>query len=445
MRSADAQILHQALDYLAQVIQWRMDAYFHPDRSIGSLPEQPEALFATNTPLTQFMRTHRLNTAEQLTLLMAMTPHLQPDFYDQHITAQLPQAGDYPQLGGWRGKLHRGFLPTGETVLFMLGGNQFADRLQLQQIFSEDHLFAHERILYLEPTADGEPWMSGKLVMTQDYVDLFTQGHFSRPHFSIQFPAQRLTTDMEWDDLVLNMQTLEQIHDLQAWIHHSSTLLYDWGMKKRFRLGYRALFYGPPGTGKTLTASLLGKYTGRDVYKIDLSMVVSKFIGETEKNLSNLFARAENKDWILFFDEADALFSKRTNVRDAHDKYANQEVSYLLQRVENYNGLVILSSNFKSNIDEAFIRRFQAIIHFPLPNTKERLQLWEMAFPVQLELASTVNLSELATTYELSGADIMNIVQHCCLRALQHNNAIIHQDDLLIAIKREFSKAGKIV
>jgi SpoVK/Ycf46/Vps4 family AAA+-type ATPase len=174
----------------------------------------------------------------------------------------------------------------------------------------------------------------------------------------MNFPAQRITTEMEWKDLVLNEQTLAQIEELHAWINHSSTLLYDWGMKRQFKLGYRVLFYGPPGTGKTLTASLLGKYTGKDVYKIDLSMVVSKFIGETEKNLSSLFTKAESKDWILFFDEADALFSKRTNVRDAHDKYAHQEVSYLLQRVENYDGLVILSSNLKSNIDDAFIRRF---------------------------------------------------------------------------------------
>ncbi|NEQ55238.1 MAG: ATP-binding protein, partial [Leptolyngbya sp. SIO3F4] len=317
--------------------------------------------------------------------------------------------------------------------------------LLYQHLFSADHLFSDQRILYLEPVPDGEPRMSGKLIMTQDYVDWFTQGKFSRPQFSVNFPAQRITTEMNWEDLVLNAQTFEQINDLKAWIDHGKTLLYDWGMKKTLKLGYRVLFYGPPGTGKTLTASLLGKYTGKDVYKIDLSMVVSKFIGETEKNLANLFARAESKDWILFFDEADALFGKRTNVRDAHDKYANQEVSYLLQRVENYDGLVILSSNLKSNIDEAFIRRFQAIINFPMPSSKERLQLWKMAFPAQLSLASSVDLVQLSTNYELSGADIMNIVQYCCLQMLKHNKQELNQEDVLAAIKREFSKAGKII
>ena len=454
MRLPDIHTLQTALNYLTEVIQWRMDSYFNDKgQAKVAMPSPPDEWLTPETPLPWFIRKYQLDTAAQLTLLIALVPHLQPDFFDRLIVTQLPQAGDYPQIGGWRGKSHRGFLPTGETVLFILGGSQFADtpleslrdRLRFQEVFSEEHPFARDRVLYLDPPAEGEPLMSGKLVMTQDYIDLFTQGHFSRPHFSMGFPAQRITTEMEWEDLVLNAQTLQQIRDLEGWITHGSTILYEWGMKKNLKLGYRVLFHGPPGTGKTLTATLLGKYTGKDVYKIDLSMMVSKFIGETEKNLANLFARAESKDWILFFDEADALFGKRTNVRDAHDKYANQEVSYLLQRVENYDGLVILSSNFKSNIDEAFLRRFQSLIQFPIPNPKERLQLWQMAFPSQVRLAESVDLTQLSTTYDLTGSDIMNVVQHCCLQALQHDYTVIHTEDILNAIKREFSKAGKMM
>jgi hypothetical protein len=450
----DIQTLQTALNYLAQVIQWCLNSHFsNNEQERATMPSPPDEWLTRETPLTCFIRQHQLDITAQLTLLIALAPHLQPDFFDQLIMAQLPQAGDYPQIGGWRGKSHRGFLPTGETVLFILEGSQFSDtpkeslrqRLHLQQLFSEDHTFAREGVLYLAPPAEGEPLMSGKLLMNQDYIDLFIQGHFSRPHFSMRFPAQRITTEMEWEELVLNAQTLQQIRDLEAWIIHGPTILYEWGMKKKLKLGYRSLFYGPPGTGKTLTASLLGKYTGKDVYKVDISMMVSKFIGETEKNLANLFARAESKDWILFFDEADALFGKRTNVRDAHDKYANQEVSYLLQRVENYDGLVILSSNFKSNIDEAFIRRFQSIIQFPMPNAKERLQLWQMAFPSQVRLADVVDLPQLSATYELTGSDIMNVVQYCCLQALRQGDTVIHLENLLDAIKREFSKAGKMI
>lgn len=438
--------LETALTYLQEVIQSRISTYFDDKiPAIATIPNPPDGWLRADSSLCHFIHQHQLDSIEQLTLLIALAPHLQPDFFDRLITNQLPQPGDYPQIGGWRGKSHRGFLPTGETVLFLLGGDRFSDRLRLQYLFSEEHPFARDRILYLDPPPEGEPRMSGKLVIAQDYIDLFTHGHFSRPHFSLNFPAQRITTEMAWDDLVLNPQTLQQIHDLEAWITHGRTILYDWDMKRKLKLGYRVLFHGPPGTGKTLTARLLGKYTGKDVYKIDVSMVVSKFIGETEKNLANLFAKAESKDWILFFDEADALFGKRTNVRDAHDKYANQEVSYLLQRVENYDGLVILASNFKSNIDDAFIRRFQSIIHFPLPNAKERLQLWQLAFPPQLKLAQSIDLSHLSSSYELTGADIMNVVQQCCLQGLQRDDPLISHPDLLQAIKRELTKAGKVL
>jgi len=175
-------------------------------------------------------------------------------------------------------------------------------------------------------------------------------------------------------------------------------------MKSRIKPGFRVLFSGPPGTGKTLTASLLGKYTKCDVFRIDLSLVVSKYIGETEKNLSKLFDRAENEDWILFFDEADALFGKRTGVRDAHDKYANQEVSYLLQRIESHSGLVILATNMKNNIDSAFTRRFNSIIEFEILSTPERLILWGNNIPKNIKLDKDVNLEELSRKFEVNGA-----------------------------------------
>lgn len=266
------------------------------------------------------------------------------------IQGALPRAGDFPQIGGSRGKSFRGFLPTGETALFLLAGKDAAKRVELHHLFSENHLFAKEHILWLEEVPEGEPRMSGRIILSQDYVDLFTTGRVAQPRFSINFPAELLETELEWEDLVLHSDTLEQIKELEDWVRHGKTLMNDWEMHRKLKPGYRVLFHGPPGTGKTLTASLLGKYTCRDVYRIDLSTVVSKYIGETEKNLANLFSRANNKDWILFFDEADALFGKRTSVRDAHDKYANQEVSYLLQRLEHYNGLVILVTNIKSNI-----------------------------------------------------------------------------------------------
>lgn len=393
----------------------------------------------------RFVSANNLHPAEIVTLLLALAAHIKPDIFDNIFSELLPKPGDFPQLGGVRSQTSRVFLPTGETAVFLLAGDDLDQRFEVQRMFSPEHFFARKRILWLDDVPPGEPVLSGKIILNPEYIELFTLGQVSAPRFSMNFPAERLETPMEWNDLILGELTATQIGEIQAWLLHGNTLLYEWGMAKRIKPGYRALFHGPPGTGKTLTAALLGKHTGREVYRIDLSMVISKFIGETEKNLANLFAKAENKDWILFFDEADALFGKRTNVRDAHDKYANQETAYLLQRIESYNGLVVLASNFKSNIDDAFMRRFQSVIHFPMPNQSERLQLWKKSFPADKIGLNGINLESIAHRYELSGASILNIVQFCCLRSLNRGDNQILESDVREGLIKEFNKEGKIV
>lgn len=279
--------------------------------------------------------------------------------------------------------------------------------------------------------------------MSEEYADYLITGVFGRPDYSPDFPAKLSTTKMIWDDLVLHPFTAEQIEDIKRWLHYHHILEADPNLSRKISVGFRILFYGSPGTGKTLTATLMGKEFKREVYRIDLSQIVSKYIGETEKNLSKIFDRAQNKDWILFFDEADALFGKRTSVQSAHDKYANQETAFLLQRIEDFPGLIILASNFKSNIDEAFLRRFHAIIHFPMPNAQERLKLWEQSLPGAIQYNEELQLAKLAADYEISGAAIINVMQYACLRALARENKTLHHQDLLEGIKREIRKKDK--
>ncbi len=340
---------------------------------------------------------------------------------------------------------HRGVIPTGETAQFILAGDNLVNRLQVQRMLGGGHWFARQRVLWLEAVQEGEPAMSGRLILAPEVVELLTVGAVSKPRFSSAFPAELLETEMEWDDLVLNADTRRQIRDIEHWTVHKDTLLRDWGMGRKMKPGYRALFYGPPGTGKTLTATLLGKQTGLEVYRIDLSRVVSKFIGETEKNLANLFDKAENKQWILFFDEADALFGKRTDIRDAHDKYANQEVAYLLQRIESYNGLVILATNQRGNIDDAFVRRFQAMIHFPLPGVAEREAIWRKSMPPQIALADDLRWPAVAASHELSGAGILNICHYCALQVLANDNIALSAAALEAGVMREYVKEGRVV
>lgn len=220
----------------------------------------------------------------------------------------------------------------------------------------------------------------------------------------MELPLHHMTTQKHWADIVLNSSTLQQIDQLRSWLAQHAGLV---NQKNKLKDGYLVLLYGPGGTGKSTAASILAKEISTDIYRVDLAATVSKYIGETEKNLARLFDTAEQKGWILFFDEADALFGKRTEVKDSHDRYANLDVNYVLQRIENYNGLVILASNMKSNIDDAFIRRFQSIIHFPPPTQEERKRIWEITLADSALLNNETKLNDLAETYELTPASIV--------------------------------------
>ena len=431
-------------NFLKQLISDRLRHHFGQELD-EELLYAPPPMLDEKTTLGRFVAHHKMNREEYILLLLSLVPHLYPGFFERLIQENMPNGGDFPEFGGIKSTTYRGFLPTGETVLFVLAGMDWAKRAEMMYLFSSEHWLSKEKILTIESVAAAEPRLSGRLVLDAEYVELFTTGRVSLPNLTMRFPAEHLTTQLEWNDLVLNEQTTAQVRELESWVRHNNTLLYDWGMIRTLKAGYRVLFTGPPGTGKTMTATLIGKYTKLNVFRIDLSMVVSKYIGETEKNLSILFEKARHKNWILFFDEADALFGKRTNVRDAHDKYANQEVSFLLQQIENYPGLTILATNFKSNIDEAFTRRFHSIIEFSLPKAPERLILWEKAFPKQMPLSEDINLSQIAQKYELNGAEIMNIVQYCCIVTLAENLETLTLDNLLRGIKREYQKEGRIM
>ena len=426
---------------LREFIHHRLEHYFQKRQ------DPPDAKnFKLNKkkghPFYDFVKSHKLSPEEQLILSLSLAPHLSPELYSGIIQNFLPQGGDLPIFGAEKAKNARGIIPTGETAQFIIAGTDTDARLNVLKLLKNSELI-HAGVVSVEHVPEGEPEMSGKLTLGKEYVDLFLTGEMSNPSFGPDFPAQKIETQRDWDDLVLSEELEEQINELKTWIQHNDYLMRDWEMSKKLKPGYRVLFHGPSGTGKTLTAGLLGKYTGRDVFRVNLSTIVSKYIGETEKNLEKLFSKANNKNWILFFDEADALFGKRTDVNDSHDRYANQEVSYLLQRVEDFSGLVILSTNFKTNIDEAFLRRFNAIIKFPFPDAKLRQRIWEKSLPERVALDAEVDMKEIAVRYKLTGGNIINAVHVAALKALGEDSEIITLPNLLHGIKREVEKEGK--
>jgi hypothetical protein len=406
---------------------------------------EPPDFSEAESVFAEFIIFYRLSFSERIILMLALMPHIYPQLLDVFFNRNQNIEKGHTEFGGIKGTAHSGFLPTGETALFLLAGNDLSKRFQVQQLFDTDHIFKQHNILHLSSAPANEPFFSGQLLINEEYVDFFTGGKLRKPLFSMDFPAKRINTPLDWEDLVLDNYTMEHLNEIKIWLEHGNKLMNEWEMKKRLKPGYKALFHGPPGTGKTLTAGLFGKLANTDVYRIDLSMVISKYIGETEKNLEKVFAKAEHKNWILFFDEADALFGKRTSISDAHDKYANQEIAYLLQRLEDYNGLVILSSNMRSNVDEAFGRRLQSIIHFPIPKYTERLRLWQQTFSRHTALSNDVDLEWIAEKFELAGGSIINIVQYVSLMALNRNENILRYQDILEGIKKEFRKEGKTI
>jgi len=443
---ANALDLLDEIKWFEQVIQARIKLQHGLECEVNSIYEIPAPELTDKESIyAEFVNFYELSYSERLVLILALVLHINPQTLDVFLLQNTSTHHGFTEYGGLKGSAHSGFIPTGETALFLLAGNDLSKRFKVQQLFDADHLFRIHNILWLAPSPANEPIFCGQLLINDEYVDLFTGGKLRKPNFSMDFPAKRITSTLEWDDLVVDDNTSRQLNDIKIWLEHGNKLMNEWGMKKQLKPGYKALFHGPPGTGKTLTAGLFGKYAGLDVYRVDLSMVVSKYIGETEKNLEKVFSKAEHKNWILFFDEADALFGKRTSISDAHDKYANQEIAYLLQRLEDYNGLVILSSNMRSNVDEAFGRRLQSVIYFPIPKSQERFTLWQKAFSDQCQLADDLDLFSIAEKYELAGGSIINVVRYASLLSISRKENIIRQNDIMEGIRKEFRKDGKTV
>jgi hypothetical protein len=258
--------------------------------------------------------------------------------------------------------------------------------------------------------------------------------------------ARKTTPRYGWDDIILPADQVEILRELVSTVRQRSKVLEEWGLGKKLASSgaVTVLFAGPPGTGKTMSAEVIANDLGLDLYKIDLSSLVSKYIGETEKNLERIFTEAQSSNAILFFDEADSIFGKRSGVKDAHDRYANLEISYLLQRMETYDGVTILATNLRSNLDEAFLRRLQFAIDIPFPDEKNRLQIWETLFPSTVPRASDVDLAELARRFRLAGGNIRNILVSAAYLAAADGGTITMQH-LLHGTRREFQKMGRLV
>jgi SpoVK/Ycf46/Vps4 family AAA+-type ATPase len=313
--------------------------------------------------------------------------------------------------------------------------------LELEGVANQFH-FTPGQIEDVVATAHDLAYWEGEAV-GEDHLFTASRAHSNQRLGTL---ATKIRPRYGWHDIVLPEDTLQQLKEMVNMVVQRPVVYDQWGFDRKLALGkgLNALFAGESGTGKTMAADIMAGNLGLDLYKVDLSTLVSKYIGETEKNLNRIFTEASTSNAILFFDEADAIFGKRSEVKDSHDRYANIEISYLLQRMEAYDGVVILATNMRSNLDEAFTRRLHFIIEFPFPEARDREIIWRVNFPQETPIAPDVDYGLLARRFRLAGGNIRNIIMAAAFLAAEAGEAV-GMTQLLHASRREYQKMGRLI
>lgn len=422
--------LRSALKMLDAVIQVRLEerrgGIEHRQLSVEADDEGIPALerYDGVGPLPAAIGLAGLSAPEALILVAAIAP-----LVDERFAAAYGLLTDRAGVTGLTGEVAR-----------TLAARTFAGRLDVGAMLSAQGALRASGLVTLDPADDltgtlrPEPGLAAWVLGLPPVV----------PHASADFPARPLATVHTMADVVLPPRTQARLNDLQSRIQHRDRVVQEWGFGRHHdnASGLVALFHGPPGTGKTMTAAVVAGAAGLPAYVIDLSALVSKYIGETEKALAKVFDRAAREGCVLVFDEADAIFGTRTEVTDSHDRYANQEVSYLLTRIEAHPGIVMLTTNLLGNIDEAFQRRIHVMIEFAPPGPSERLVLWQRTLPPALPLAADVDLPALAEQFAITGAQIKDAAIEAAYTAAAADG-VVTQSLLVAAVRRQYDKAGR--
>ncbi|WNR44095.1 ATP-binding protein [Paenibacillus roseipurpureus] len=288
-----------------------------------------------------------------------------------------------------------------------------------------------------EPAKDNAPVLRS---------DALYKACYQQVQHKLERKATRIEPRYGWGDVILPPEQKDQLRNACNQVKYRGVVYSQWGFEKKlaYGKGLSMLFAGPPGTGKTMSAQVVAGDLQLELYKVDLSQVISKYIGETEKNLHEIFEEAQMSNAVLFFDETDALFGKRSEVKDSHDKYANIETAYLLQKMEEYQGITVLATNLLNNIDEAFLRRINYVIKYPFPDSEYREKIWQSMFPPSAPLSDDVDFKYLAQRYEIAGGNIKNVVLSSAFLAAETGEPI-RMGHIIKSIRHELQKSGKIL
>ncbi|MBL4703182.1 MAG: ATP-binding protein [Flavobacteriales bacterium] len=429
--------LNAELNWFGSFIKTRISEVKSDSNKVSELNiiNFPE-LESEGSEYAQFIEKNNINEPGRLIILLCLALSIKPWILKGLVIQDNPfEVLQFPNSNN--------IIPTMETILQLLAGNNSDRRTQYYHLFDAEHPLVKKRVIEFGDCPEfGSPYHR-EVKISNSYQDLFVRNQYTRPRFSNEFPAELLETELEWEDVMLPKETFAKLEEIKAYLEFQQEEGFEPFFGKHIRPGYRCLFYGPSGTGKTLVASLLGKYMDKDVYRVDLSRIISKYIGETSKNLQRVFDYAEDKDWILFFDEGDAIFGKRVDTSktdNMNSTHANQDVAYLLQRIERYNGLIIVASNLKNNMDDAFGRRFEGAIHFNLPTAEEAAEIWAKFMPKDLPITGKIQWSDVLTNHPLSTASIVNVIARLTRLAKMNKQTKIMSEDIIRCIKDESYK-----
>ncbi|EAY26521.1 ATP-binding protein [Microscilla marina] len=440
---------HQAvlneMSWLDSVIRHRINELNDENKAVSIADIAPVPIHSQDTHYQQFVHTQAFDVPERLLLALGIARSTFPQVFKPLVKVYKNVDKQY-EFGGILEAGSNRFIPTLRTLFFLLSGSDLQDQFYHHLSFTHQHVLFEHNIMKIE--ADGrkerafdEDLLYQAIKLTDAHLKYFLGDPAPTLDSDLDFPATLLQTNKTFDDLVLPDKIIKQLHGPMNYIRNYEKLMQKEDTGGKIKPGYVILLYGKPGTGKTMTASVMGNYLGIEVYYLNLSRVVSKYIGETEKNLEKVFNRLEKKLCILFVDEADALFGKRTEVKDSKDRYANQEVAYLLQRVERFSGVVILATNHDENMDEAFTRRILTHIHVPLPDTNACRLLWERSIPASFKYEYKALPQQLGDEFALTGGNISNIIKQACLKAEDLGTDILsYEDHLKEFIEYEFIK-----
>ena len=405
------------LDFLVAEMQWLSSLVNHRyDELMNNKEAQAFDAIATapeldESPYSIYIQENNLSNLDRVILALAVASEYDQSVFKMLVALKRSKGVLGLEVGGNLDEKKGVFKPTFLTALFLLSGNNKQWLAQYTSTLFHYNTLLREQLIYVESTAH----LTHEVIQLDNaYLHYFLTGEKPRLDYGKYFPAQLFTTTTTLDDIILNERIKESLTPIGNYVSSMNGDFYT-EVNHKFKKGFMVMLYGPPGTGKTLLAGALANTYGIDMYRVDLSQVVSKYIGETEKNLELLFDRLEGKNCMLFFDEADALFGKRADVQDAQDRFANQEVSYLLQRIENFDGLTVLATNFENNLDDAFKRRINVMINVHRPQEAECELLWKHYLPEGFTFSSDNLLTYLTKEYRYTGANIKNVMEMLCL------------------------------